>query len=53
MGPVTVLILPQPFLLMAKLNSSKLEEIMIFGVIVRQTVARGGEERYSEIFIHT
>ena len=42
MGPVTVVILPQLFFLMAGLTSSKVEEIMIFGVIFLQTVAGVG-----------
>ena len=39
MGPVTVLILPQHFFLMALLTSLKIEEIMTFGVIIWQTIA--------------
>ena len=38
-GLVTALILLQLLLLMAWLTSSKFEEIMIFGVIIWQTVA--------------
>ena len=56
MGPVTVVILPQLFFLMARMTSSKTEEIMIYGVMFLQTVARGGGGGgglYSDIFIHT
>ena len=52
MGPVSVAILPQLFFLMAWLTSSKIEEIMIFGVILLQTVARGGTLIFSYIRRH-